>query len=262
MKLNLEEYLNEMVELGKKAGEITLRYFRKVHLLQHKGEVDLVTIADEESESFLREELLKRFPSHKILGEEEGISGSEDSEFLWYIDPLDGTTNFAHGHPVYAISLALSYKGEVVVGLVHIPVLNWTYTAIKGRGAKLNNQPIMVSCVKDIGKALVATGFPYDKWTNPDDNLKETSVMVKRAQGFRRCGAATIDLCWVADGTYDGYWEKRLKPWDIAAGSLIVEEAGGLVTDIDGNKMELDKGKTIVATNGLIHDRFLSLLKS
>lgn len=260
MNTNWENYYEKIYKTIIKAGDITLKYYRKLQGFDYKGDVDLVTIADKESEDFITGSIYNSFPQHSIIAEEEGEVGNRNSEFTWYIDPLDGTTNFAHGHPIYAISIALSYKNEIKMGVVYLPVLNWIYRAVKDQGACLNGESIYVSKINTIDNSLIATGYPYNRRTSSDDNIEETKVMIKNAQGLRRCGAASVDLCLVADGTYDGYWEKRMKPWDIAAGIIIVQEAGGMVTDEKGGKIELD-GRTVVASNGKIHQQLIELLK-
>jgi myo-inositol-1(or 4)-monophosphatase len=224
-----------------------------------KGDVDLVTQADLASEELVRRRLGQRFPGHAVLGEERGSTGEETAPARWLVDPLDGTTNFSHGHPFFAVSIGLEADGALQVGVVHAPALGLTWTARRGGGATRCRGPARVSRVATLSEALVASGFPANRRTAADDNTAEWARGVKRAQGMRRCGAAAIDLAFVADGTYDAYWEKRLNPWDMAAGAVLVTEAGGRVTGLDGSPLP-PWPATVVASNGLLHGQLTELI--
>ncbi len=248
-------------DISREAGAILLRGFRSNKtVISYKSKTDLVTDADRASEKHLVERISARFPDHAIVAE-EGSRKEADGEYIWYVDPLDGTNNYAHGLPFFCVSIGvLSIKlKRVVAGVVYNPFLGELFTAVRGGGAFLNDEPIRVSGLDDIGVSLVATGFPYDKALSENNNLKEFSRIILRIQGIRRMGAAAIDLCYVACGRIDGYWEGKLKPWDMAAGSLIVEEAGGRVTTYNGGPFHPEYPE-IVASNGKIHEQLFRLL--
>jgi myo-inositol-1(or 4)-monophosphatase len=229
--------------------------------VRFKGEVDLVTATDHASEAILVESLQAAFPEHGIVAE-EGTAASDaasDAEYVWYIDPLDGTTNFAHGHPHFGISVALTRGGELLFGLVADPLRGETFIAHAGGGASLNDEPIRVSQVADLNGALLATGFPYDRREKADFYLGFVADFLRRSQGIRRAGTASLDLCYVACGRVDGFWEMQLKPWDTSAGALIVREAGGTVTDFRGGLFD-PHGIETVASNGRIHASMVEIL--
>jgi myo-inositol-1(or 4)-monophosphatase len=225
--------------------------------IEKKGEIDLVTEHDIRTEQVIREQLHLALPHHRVVAEEEGASGGGGP--VWYVDPIDGTTNFAHGHPFFAVSMGLYEDGVGQVGVVLAPALGKLYWGSRDAGAHVNSNPLRVSATSELNNALFATGFPYDRWSAEDENLAEYRAVMKRAQGIRRCGAAALDLCLVASGTYDGYWEQQLKPWDLAAGTLLVELAGGRTTAYDGGPFELERG-SLVSTNGHVHDALLGAL--
>ncbi|HZD60899.1 MAG TPA: inositol monophosphatase family protein, partial [Anaerolineae bacterium] len=210
------------------------------------------------SETLIVDALKTRFPDHGTLAEERG-STQATSDYIWIIDPLDGTTNYAHGFPVYAVSIGLEYKGEVIVGVVYDPNLDELFTAEKGKGAFLNNEPVRVSKVSELNKSLLATGFPYYFRKDPERIIKYFTDFSLEAQGIRRAGAATIDLTALACGRFDGYWELGLKPWDMAAGTLIAGEAGAKITRLDGGAFDI-RVPEILATNDLIHDQMLKII--
>jgi len=224
----------------------------------HKGEVDLVTEFDMGAQDILARRLTEVFPDHGILAE-ESLSRTGRSGFRWILDPLDGTTNYAHTFPVFSVSAALESEGRVVLGLVYDPMRDELFSAREGEGAFLNGRRIRVSDVGDLGQSLLATGFPYDIRTSPVNNLDHWQRFLVRAQAVRRCGSAAMDLCYVACGRFDGFWELKLKPWDVAAGALIVSEAGGRVTDFRGGEHRLDVPETL-ATNGRIHRAMVEVL--
>ena len=232
------------------AGEIAMRGWRAGGEISKKGRFDLLTEYDLACEQAIRERLGAAFPNHRIVGEENEASGEGD--LVWYVDPIDGTTNFAHGHFFFATSIALYHGSLGVVGVVHAPALGVTWAARKDGGARRNGEPCRVSTRERLDEAVCATGFPYDRWSNPDNNHAELALFLRRARGVRRCGAASIDLCLVADGTYDIYWEKALNAWDMCAGSLLVREAGGRLSDYDGTPADPRTGR-LIASNGLLH---------
>lgn len=255
-----EQTLKIAASIAREAGMIALASYRtRFEIEQKRTSIDLVTQTDLASEALIRKRLNQYFPDHGLLAEEGGVTGPE-SDSIWIVDPLDGTTNFAHGHPFFCVSMALKTGDTLEIGVIHAPVLGITWTAQQGQGAHRNGARISVSEVESLGSALCASGFPYDRWTNPDNNTAEWSSIVKLAQGVRRCGSAALDLALIADGTYDGYWEKRLNPWDLAAGVLLVEEAGGLATSHEGESVP-PWPETIVASNGKFHDEILEVLR-
>lgn len=239
------------------ASRLLLDGFRSGAEVRKKGRIDLVTDYDLASERRLRDRLAAAFPDHRIVGEEGDPQGS--GERIWYVDPLDGTTNFAHGHPFFSVSIALYDGDRPVVGVVAAPALGVTWSACAEGGAFRGERPCRVSTTSALSDALCATGFPYDRWDNPDNNERELSAFLRRTHGVRRCGSAAIDLALVADGTYDLYWEQRLHAWDMAAGALIVIEAGGRLSDYDGAEGDARSGR-LVATNGALHDATLAVL--
>jgi myo-inositol-1(or 4)-monophosphatase len=255
------DYIDFAREISGEAGTILLKGFRSAKtVISYKSRTDLVTDADRASEKHLVERISKRFPDHDIIAE-EGSRKEAAGDFIWYVDPLDGTNNYAHGLPFFCVSIGVySVKlKQVVAGVVYNPYLEELFTAVRGGGAFLNDKPIRVSMLDDIGVSLVATGFPYDKATSENNNLKEFNRIILRIQGIRRMGSAAIDLSYVACGRIDGYWEGKLKSWDMAAGSLIVEEAGGRVSTYKGSPFNPEFPE-IVATNGAIHNQLISLL--
>ncbi len=233
------------------AGAIAMEGWRAGGEISKKGRFDLLTEYDLRSEALIRERLGSEFPSHRIVGEEGAETGS--GELVWYVDPIDGTTNFAHGHFFFAVSIALYRGTDGLAGVVHAPALGVTWKAAKSGGAFRNGAPCVVSDRSDLEEALCATGFPYDRSANPDNNHAELALFLERARGVRRCGSAAIDLCLVADGTYDVYWEKALNAWDMCAGALLVNEAGGRLSGYEGEPADPRSGK-LIATNGLLHD--------
>jgi myo-inositol-1(or 4)-monophosphatase len=241
-----------------RAGEILRRHFGNLDTVQKKGVIDLVTAADIESEKAIIDAIRSAFPAHAVLAEERGALAG-DPENCWIIDPLDGTTNFAHNLGVFSISIAFSHRNETAVGIVFNPVVGELFTATTGQGAYLNHQPIAVTATSTIQESLLATGFPY----NSKDIINRLMARFKKSlcasQGIRRLGSAALDLCHVACGRFDGFWEENLHPWDTAAGALIVQEAGGRVSDFKDKPFHVEK-KQILATNGRIHSQMVALL--
>jgi myo-inositol-1(or 4)-monophosphatase len=246
------------VQAAREGGRVLLQKFGGSLQVAHKGEVDLVTEADRDAEEAIVHFIRETFPRHAILAEEGG-SNRQDSAYCWIIDPLDGTTNFAHGFPWFAVSIALVHAGEVEVGVVYNPFHRELFFAEKGRGAYLNDIQLRTSDTPHLDQALVATGFPYDRKQSPVNNYDHFINFQQSAQACRRAGAASLDLVYTAAGRLDGYWEMKLKPWDVAAGKLIVEEAGGRVTDFEGRPCDI-YGQEILASNGLIHEEMVGIL--
>jgi myo-inositol-1(or 4)-monophosphatase len=235
------------------AGEILRANWRLPKAIGYKGAIDLVTSADRDSERKIIEVIRHSFPDHSILAEEESDIQSAQSEYRWIVDPLDGTTNFAHGYAQFCVSIALEQSGRVIFGLVYDPLRDECFEAALGQGATLNGAALRVSTVSELDKALLATGFPYDRRDFADFYLGYFKEFMIRCQGIRRAGSAALDLCYVACGRFDGFWELKLKPWDIAAGALIVAEAGGTLSDFSGEPFSIN-GRETLASNGLIHE--------
>lgn len=242
------------------AGKILKKGFRTNTGYRLKGSIDLVTEWDLKSQAYITEKIRRKFPDHDILGEEAGLN-RRTSPFCWILDPLDGTTNFVHGFPFYCVSLALLEERQLRIGLVHNPELEETFWAISGQGAFCNGRQLQVSTISRLKESLLATGFPYNIHRTHARIIRRFERLITRTQGVRRPGSAALDLCYVARGVYDGFWEEHLKPWDTAAGILIVEEAGGTVTDFSGKSFPLFK-KEIAASNGRLHRELLERLKS
>lgn len=245
------------------AGQLLRRLYRQHHSVRVKSSaIDIVTEADIASERLIVDAIRRAFPSHRIYAEEGlGNIGSlaEDGTPLWLVDPLDGTVNYAHGYPSWAVSLALSESGQVILAVTLDPLRDEIFAAKRGTGAWCNGEPISVSRIPELRQALVATGFAYRRATLAENNLAEFSAVMPRVQGLRRAGAAVLDLAHLACGRLDGYWEMHLQPWDWAAGSLLVEEAGGRVTDLRGRPWSLSS-RDMVASNGILHEELLSCL--
>jgi len=255
--------MNEFSIIAEKAaraaGDFLLSKFRTSFRIEKKGEIDLVTEIDRESEIMIKEIILGEFPDHRFMAE-EGQRATSDSKFLWMVDPLDGTTNYAHGFPVFCVSIALLENGSICAGCVFNPILDECFTAVKGKGAYLNNDPIKVSATSELTDSLLATGFPYDIRKSDNDNIKEFTAFAKSARAVRRAGSAALDLAYVACGRFDGFWEFKLAPWDLAAGLIMVAEAGGTATSYNGDNYDIYKGEA-VASNGHIHDQMLDVLR-
>jgi myo-inositol-1(or 4)-monophosphatase len=252
----LTSELEAALSAARRAGEVLGASFGTEHTITYKGEVDLLTEVDEEAERVIREELFGTFPTYGMLAEEGGEQTGEEGT-RWIVDPLDGTTNYAHGLPIFCVSIALERAGEVVLGVVHDPRAEETFVAERGRGATLNGQPIEVSETEELIRALIATGFPYDRAKMPEA-LELFGRLAATTQGMRRLGSAALDLCYVASGRIDGYYERGIWQWDLAAGSVIVEEAGGRLTNYRGDKLDLT-GREIVASNGRLHSAMIKL---
>jgi myo-inositol-1(or 4)-monophosphatase len=245
--------------IARRAGAVIREGFGRSFQVWQKGSIDFVTEFDRRSEEVIIAALQKEFPDHAILAEESGRHAAR-SEYQWVVDPLDGTTNFAHGFPIFAVSMALLRGHVPVVGVIYDPLQEELFAAAVDEGATLNGRPIHVSSQANLGQALLATGFAYDIRTNPRNNLAQFSDFMLRTQGVRRLGSAALDCAWTAAGRLDGYWEFGIKPWDIAAGGLLVREAGGRTTSTDGDE-DFISPCTIVTSNGLLHDQMLRVLR-
>ncbi|WP_447969476.1 inositol monophosphatase family protein [Nitrospira sp. M1] len=256
----LQDLTKIAIEAAQLGGSILTDYTQKGFEIHKKSQINLVTEADLASETAIIGIINRAFPSHQILAEEEGLHAQDQSPYKWIIDPLDGTTNFAHGFPMYNVSIGVEYEGHVHIGVVLDPTRNELFVAQKGKGAWLNKTPIHVSATPQLGDALLVTGFAYDVHTVADNNLKEFCAFSLRARGMRRTGTAALDLCYVACGRFDGFWELKLNPWDTAAGKLIVEEAGGKVTNYKGAPFSI-YGQDLIASNGMIHHEMVRVLE-
>lgn len=250
--------LDAVRRIARRAAKLVLGRWRGSLSVDRKGRIDLVTEVDLASEDLIREELAAAFPGVPIVGEERS-EAAPLPETAFIVDPIDGTTNFAHGHPFFAVSIGLRREGALVLGVVAAPALGRVWDAAEGLGAFRDGAPMRVSARPSLEGALAATGFPYDRRERDDDNLAEHAAFVMATRGVRRCGSAACDLALVAEGTYDLYWEQGLKPWDLAGGVVLVREAGGRVTDYRGGAFALEDAR-LVASNGVVHDDALALL--
>ncbi len=261
MSDNVTNFLGAAWDAANAAGEIIRASWQQPRSIDYKGAIDLVTSVDREAERKIVALLQCEFPDHGIIAEEETVIEGKTEGYRWIIDPLDGTTNFAHGYPHVAVSIALERSAEVILGMVYDPLRRECFRAVKGQGATLNGATIRTSTVGALDKALLATGFPYDRRENVDYYLEFFKAFLTRCQGIRRNGAAALDLCYVASGRIDGFWELKLKPWDVAAGALIVAEAGGSVSNFSGAPFSIDGNETL-ASNGRIHAEMVNALNS
>jgi myo-inositol-1(or 4)-monophosphatase len=253
--------LNFAIETARDAGRLLLEKFGRGIEVTKKGDINLVTEADLASEALIIERVRSHFPKHSILAEESGpaVAVGGDAAWKWIIDPLDGTTNFAHGYPCFCVTLALEHDGEIVVGVTYDPTRDELFAAERGRGATLGGKPIRVSDTENLGDALIVTGFPYDFKSRPHFARHLTDFLIS-SRGVRRDGSAAIDMAYVACGRFDGFWEEGLNPWDMAAGVLLIEEAGGQVSDYAGANFSIYK-PPMVTSNGLIHAQMLKVLQ-
>ena len=254
-----QSYLKAAQGAAREAGRFLERNLNARSKVYFKGAVDLVTDADRRSQEMIFNRLSALFPGHDFLAE-EGLSEKHGAEYRWIFDPLDGTTNFAHHFPIFSVSIALELRGEVICGVVYDPTRDEMFWATKGGGAFLNGKKIRVSVMGEQDKSLLATGFPYDIRISRVNNIAHFNNFIVRAQAVRRCGSAALDLCYLGCGRFDGFWELKLKPWDVAAGVLIVREAGGLVTDFKGNEFRAYNSE-VLGSNGLIHGQMIETLR-
>jgi len=254
-------FLSTAIEAVVRAGDLQIAKFGTGVRVDKKGAIDLVTEVDVEVERMFRALVAERFPDHDVLAEEMGDAGARGARHRWVFDPLDGTTNFAHGVPIFCASLALEIDGDAAVAAVYDPNRKELFTAEAGVGAWLNGQRLKASTNDSVIESMLVTGFPYSVHQQADEFLKVFGQVLKHARAVRRLGSAAIDICWVAAGRMDGFWEASLKPWDTRAAALILEEAGGKVTGMDGTKWNPDGGH-ILATNGHVHDEMLRILRA
>jgi myo-inositol-1(or 4)-monophosphatase len=255
----MKDYLTVASEAARTAGDLLRENIHGIREIAYKGDINLVTEMDTRSERAIVEILRSAFPGHGIVAEEETDTRNA-SGLTWIIDPLDGTTNYAHGYPCFSVSIALEQEGEIIIGVVYDPMRDELFTARKGQGACLNGKKIHVSGAGTLIKSLLATGFPYDRKVSEKNNLDYFHDLLMASQEVRRDGSAALDLCYVACGRFDGFWELKLKPWDVAAGSLIVTEAGGMVSDLSGGRFDLH-AEEVLASNGRIHRQMIEVLQ-
>jgi myo-inositol-1(or 4)-monophosphatase len=256
--------LNFAIQTARDAGRVLQTYLGRVQI-STKGDIDLVTEADLGSEKLIIDRIKSHYPRHSILAEESGVTDSVtlipgQSDWRWIIDPLDGTTNYAHGYPCFCVSIALERAGKIEVGVIYDPNRDELFAAERGQGVTLNDRPIRVSAIGDLNSAMLCTGFPYNVRERPNF-ARDFSNFTMNAQAVRRDGSAALDLAYVACGRFDGFWEDGLNPWDIAAGVLLIQEASGLVTDYEGEPLDIYTPK-VLATNGLVHERMMQILHS
>jgi len=252
--------LSDLERLARQAGEILRLGYEQEHQVDYKGAIDLVTEVDHQSEDLVLSEIQRLFPGHQIVSEEIGlVPGRLDDQ--WYVDPLDGTVNYAHGIPFFCVSIAYAHNSVVTLGVVYDPMRDELFAAERGRGARLNGRSLQVSQVTELQRSLLTTGFPYDGWSTIQDNLGHFGRFVKLSQGMRRLGSAALDLCYVAAGRLEGYWELSIKPWDVAAGGLIAAEAGATVTTIAGQADYITPPCSLLAAPAGLHAKMLAVLE-
>ena len=253
--------IQDVINIAKEAGEIVRDGFGKKLKIEYKSnETNLVTEIDKASEKLITDFIKKTYPKHDILAEESGEMKS-GSEYLWVVDPLDGTTNFAHGLPIFSVSIGLQKNGKTLLGVVYDVMQDITYFAEEGNGAYANSERLKVSLNDKINHSVLVTGFPYNISENPEKTLEIFSALTRKARAIRRLGSAAIDMCYVAKGVFDAFWEVYLHPWDICAGILIVEEAGGIITDFHGKKIDI-YAKRILASNEKMHPHLMDIINS
>jgi myo-inositol-1(or 4)-monophosphatase len=255
----MDDYREFTITIAREAGSYLRETLNEKHTIEYKGDIDIVTEADKTSEAMLISQIQRRYPEHSVLSEESAAIRSK-SEFRWIIDPLDGTTNYAHNYPVFCVSIAVERSGAIILGVIYYPMLDEMFVAEKGNGAYMNDVKIAVSRTPKIAHSLLATGFPYDIKSDKNNNMNYFNAMAGAAQAIRRAGSAALDMAYVAAGRFDGFWELKLHPWDTAAGWLLVKEAGGMVTELFGGAYHLDSPH-ILASNGLIHQDMIAVFR-
>lgn len=249
--------LADVERMARQAGQILSNGYEKDHKVDFKGVIDIVTEIDHLSEKYIIGEIQQLFPGHSILAEESGSLKGSDGH-LWIIDPIDGTVNYAHGVPMFCVSIAYAYQGQVILGAVFDPMRDELFTAERGKGAWLNGRPLQVADATELKRSLLVTGFPYDTWNTPHNNFDNFSKLARMTQGVRRLGSAALDLCYVGAGRFDGYWELSVKPWDVAAAGLVAEEAGAKVTNAKGEKDYLSQPQSsILGANTTLHEKIM-----
>jgi len=253
----MQPTLDFILKIAVGAGELLREQFEEPHQIEYKGVIDLVTEADKKSEEYVIDQIRSKFPHHTIISEESGYLSGQD-EHCWYIDPLDGTTNYAHGVPIYAVSIAYAASGTLQAGVIFDPMQNERFSAERDKGAWLNGKRLQVSGETDLNKSMLVTGFPYNIRTAEETNLENFGYFTLRSHAVRRLGSAALDLAYVAAGRLDGYWETSIHPWDIAAGTLMVKEAGGLVTDLTGNPNYMRPPYAVIAAPPAVHAALLA----
>ena len=256
----MQPTLKDLELLARGAGKFLRTGYQRKHQVKYKGAIDLVTEVDHQSEAYLIGEIQKRFPDHHILAEESGET-TGDKDHIWYIDPLDGTVNYAHHIPIFCVSIAYASRGTVMLGAVYDPLRDEMFTAERGKGAFLNNRPIQASTATELQKSLLVTGFPYDTWNTELDNFYNFEKLGKLTQGVRRLGSAALDACYVGAGRFDGFWELSINSWDVAAGGLVAEEAGARVTNIDGGPNYISEPQSIICAAPGIYNELHKVLK-
>ena len=256
----MQPTLSYVENLARQSGAILKAGYETEHQVGYKGVIDLVTEVDHQSEEFLLGEIRKDFPDHHIFSEESGIIQGSD-EHIWYVDPLDGTVNYAHHIPIFCVSIAYAFQGRLTLGAVYDPMRDEMFLAERGQSSYLNGRRLRVSTVTELQRSLLVTGFPYNAWDTPQDNFNNFIKFGKLSQGVRRLGSAALDLCYVAAGRFDGFWEMALNPWDVAAGGLIAEEAGARVTNVSGEADYLSPPQSVIACTPGIQARMLEELR-
>ncbi len=255
----MEPNISDLERLARQAGEILRLGYEQEHQVDYKGAIDLVTEIDHQSEELVLGEIQRLFPGHQIVSEEIGLVPGRAGD-QWFVDPLDGTVNYAHGIPFFSVSIAYAHEGAVTLGAVYDPMRDELFTAERGKGARVNGRNLRASLVTELPRCLLVTGFPYDAWSNPRNNLEYYGRFAKLTQGVRRLGSAALDLCYVAAGRVDGYWELSIKPWDVAAGGLIASEAGATVTTIDGQADYIIPPCSLLAAPAEVHAKMRVVL--
>ena len=252
--------LADLERMARQAGQILYQGYETDHQVDYKGTIDLVTEIDHQSEEFIIGEIQKHFPDHGILAEESGSLAGHEGH-LWIIDPIDGTVNYAHGVPMFCVSIAYAYQGKVTLGAVYDPMRNELFTAERGKGAWVNGRALRVGQARELQRCLLVTGFPYDTWSTPQNNFIHFEKLARMTQGVRRLGSAALDLCYVGAGRFDGYWELSVKPWDVAAAGLVAEEAGAKVTTVEGGADYLGNPQSVLGANPVLHEKILAALR-
>jgi myo-inositol-1(or 4)-monophosphatase len=255
----MQPTLSDLERLARQAGEILRLGYEKVHQVKYKGAIDPVTEVDHQSEDLILGEIQRLFPGHQIVSEEIGLVPGRAGE-QWFVDPLDGTVNYTHGVPIFSVSIAYAHNRVVELGVVYDPLRDELFTAERGRGSRLNGRSLQVSKATELQRSLLVTGFPYDSWSTPRNNLEYYSRLAKKTQGVRRMGSAALDLCYVGAGRFEGYWELSLKPWDVAAGGLVALEAGATVTNADGQADFITPPCSILAAPAAIYASMKAVL--
>lgn len=254
-----EHYLEVAVNAAREAGQIQKLYFGSSLQIEYKGEINPVTEVDRLCDRVISETLLRSFPEHDLLTEETPFQ-KKGSPYRWIVDPMDGTTNYLHGYPCFCVSIALEFEKEIILGVVYNPILDELFVSERGKGAYLNGKKIFVSQEKNLFRSFLSTGFPYDVHEHADFYLSYFREFIIRSFAIRRPGSAALDLCYLAAGRFDGFWELKLQPWDVAAGALMVVEAGGKITDFEGRPFHISS-KEVLASNGWIHSQMLQTIK-